>query len=230
MADAPRQPKPPASDTAATSRWYETPPCRRASPGARSAGHVSQSRATHAGSRRYAWSCDAHGDSARRRDHGQRLRPAVMQARGRRPRRVRGARTRCGSSPPTARPTCSTSTRAPPPTAACSVIIAGAGGAAHLPGMTASMTPLPVIGVPVPRENLDGLDSLLSIVQMPAGIPVATVGDRQGPQRRPARGPHPRGDEPRAPPPMERSRPSLADAVREKDDARPQAVRVTAHS
>ena len=56
------------------------------------------------------------------------------------------------------------------------VIIAGAGGAAHLPGMTASMTPLPVIGVPVPREKLDGLDSLLSIVQMPAGIPVATVG------------------------------------------------------
>jgi 5-(carboxyamino)imidazole ribonucleotide mutase len=56
------------------------------------------------------------------------------------------------------------------------VIIAGAGGAAHLPGMTASMTPLPVIGVPVPREKLDGLDSLLSIVQMPPGIPVATVG------------------------------------------------------
>ena len=56
------------------------------------------------------------------------------------------------------------------------VIIAGAGGAAHLPGMTASMTPLPVIGVPVAREKLDGLDSLLSIVQMPAGIPVATVG------------------------------------------------------
>ena len=56
------------------------------------------------------------------------------------------------------------------------VIIAGAGGAAHLPGMTASMTPLPVIGVPVPRDKLDGLDSLLSIVQMPGGIPVATVG------------------------------------------------------
>ena len=56
------------------------------------------------------------------------------------------------------------------------VIIAGAGGAAHLPGMTASMTPLPVIGVPVPREKLDGFDSLLSIVQMPPGIPVATVG------------------------------------------------------
>jgi 5-(carboxyamino)imidazole ribonucleotide mutase len=55
------------------------------------------------------------------------------------------------------------------------VIIAGAGGAAHLPGMTASLTALPVIGVPVPLEHLDGLDSLLSIVQMPAGIPVATV-------------------------------------------------------
>jgi len=55
------------------------------------------------------------------------------------------------------------------------VIIAGAGGAAHLPGMVASMTSLPVIGVPVPLSRLDGLDSLLSIVQMPAGIPVATV-------------------------------------------------------
>src|SRR5947208_8067731 len=55
------------------------------------------------------------------------------------------------------------------------VIIAGAGGAAHLPGMTASMTPLPVIGVPVPLSHLDGMDSLLSIVQMPKGIPVATV-------------------------------------------------------
>ncbi len=55
------------------------------------------------------------------------------------------------------------------------VIIAGAGGAAHLPGMLASLTPLPVIGVPVPLKNLDGLDSLLSIVQMPNGVPVATV-------------------------------------------------------
>ncbi|MDO7867500.1 5-(carboxyamino)imidazole ribonucleotide mutase [Nocardioides jiangxiensis] len=54
-------------------------------------------------------------------------------------------------------------------------IIAGAGGAAHLPGMLASLTPLPVIGVPVPLKYLDGMDSLLSIVQMPAGIPVATV-------------------------------------------------------
>lgn len=55
------------------------------------------------------------------------------------------------------------------------VIIAGAGGAAHLPGMVAAATPLPVIGVPVPLGRLDGLDSLLSIVQMPAGVPVATV-------------------------------------------------------
>lgn len=56
------------------------------------------------------------------------------------------------------------------------VLIAGAGGAAHLPGMLASVTSLPVIGVPVPLRYLDGMDSLLSIVQMPAGVPVATVG------------------------------------------------------
>ena len=56
------------------------------------------------------------------------------------------------------------------------VIIAGAGGAAHLPGMLASITPLPVIGVPIPLKALDGMDSLLSIVQMPAGVPVASVG------------------------------------------------------
>jgi 5-(carboxyamino)imidazole ribonucleotide mutase len=55
------------------------------------------------------------------------------------------------------------------------VLVAGAGGAAHLPGMLASVTPLPVVGVPVPLEHLDGMDSLLSIVQMPAGVPVATV-------------------------------------------------------
>lgn len=55
------------------------------------------------------------------------------------------------------------------------VIIAGAGGAAHLPGMTAALTTLPVIGVPVPLKHLDGMDSLLSIVQMPKGVPVATV-------------------------------------------------------
>ncbi|WP_072390993.1 5-(carboxyamino)imidazole ribonucleotide mutase [Hyphomicrobium sp. CS1GBMeth3] len=55
------------------------------------------------------------------------------------------------------------------------VIIAGAGGAAHLPGMTASMTPLPVLGVPIPTRSLSGLDSLYSIVQMPGGIPVGTL-------------------------------------------------------
>jgi 5-(carboxyamino)imidazole ribonucleotide mutase len=59
------------------------------------------------------------------------------------------------------------------------IIIAGAGGAAHLPGMTASHTPLPVIGVPVKSKALDGLDSLFSIVQMPGGVPVATVGINQ---------------------------------------------------
>lgn len=56
------------------------------------------------------------------------------------------------------------------------VIVAGAGGAAHLPGMLASMTSVPVVGVPVPLQHLEGMDSLLSIVQMPAGVPVATVG------------------------------------------------------
>ena len=64
----------------------------------------------------------------------------------------------------------------PTATAGYKVIIAGAGGAAHLPGMIASATTLPVIGVPVPLKTLDGMDSLLSIVQMPTGIPVATVG------------------------------------------------------
>ena len=68
------------------------------------------------------------------------------------------------------------------------VIIAGAGGAAHLPGMLASKTALPVIGVPIPTEHLGGLDSLLSIVQMPRGVPVATVGDRQRDERRPPGG------------------------------------------
>ena len=71
------------------------------------------------------------------------------------------------------------------------VLIAGAGGAAHLPGMLASVTSLPVIGVPVPLTYLDGMDSLLSIVQMPAGVPVATVSIGGAPQRRPARSPHP---------------------------------------
>ncbi len=72
------------------------------------------------------------------------------------------------------------------------VIIAGAGGAAHLPGMLAAVTPLPVVGVPVPLRYLDGMDSLLSIVQMPAGVPVATVAIGERPQRRAARRAHPR--------------------------------------
>jgi 5-(carboxyamino)imidazole ribonucleotide mutase len=99
------------------------------------------------------------------------------------------------------------------------VIIAGAGGAAHLPGMTASMTPLPVIGVPVPRDKLDGLDSLLSIVQMPAGIPVATVGIGEARNAGllavrilAAANPELRRS-------MERFQEELADAVREKDEA-----------
>ena len=73
------------------------------------------------------------------------------------------------------------------------VIIAGAGGAAHLPGMTASMTELPVLGVPIESRALKGLDSLLSIAQMPAGVPVGTLGDRRGRrhQCRPARGADP---------------------------------------
>ena len=84
------------------------------------------------------------------------------------------------------------------PAAASRVIIAGAGGAAHLPGMLAAVTPLPVIGVPVPLKHLDGLDSLLSIVQMPAGIPVATVAVGAARERGPARGAHPRRRRPRA--------------------------------
>ena len=98
------------------------------------------------------------------------------------------------------------------------VIIAGAGGAAHLPGMTASMTPLPVIGVPVPREKLDGLDSLLSIVQMPPGIPVATVGIGEARNAGllavrilAATNPELRGQ-------MQTFQSELAEAVREKDD------------
>lgn len=62
------------------------------------------------------------------------------------------------------------------PSRGIKIIIAGAGGAAHLPGMTAAFSPLPVIGVPIKSKSLDGLDSLLSIVQMPSGVPVATVG------------------------------------------------------
>jgi 5-(carboxyamino)imidazole ribonucleotide mutase len=98
------------------------------------------------------------------------------------------------------------------------VIIAGAGGAAHLPGMTASMTALPVIGVPVPREELDGLDSLLSIVQMPPGIPVATVGigEARNAGLLAVRILAASTDELRRR--METFQAELADAVREKDD------------
>ena len=84
-------------------------------------------------------------------------------------------RRSCGSCPPTGpRTTCSATPRRPPERG-IRVIIAGAGGAAHLPGMLAAKTTLPVIGVPIPTKQLGGLDSLLSIVQMPRGIPVATV-------------------------------------------------------
>ncbi len=99
------------------------------------------------------------------------------------------------------------------------VIIAGAGGAAHLPGMTASMTTLPVIGVPVPLAQLDGLDSLLSIVQMPAGIPVATVaiGNARNAALLAVRILGIADPELRAE--LARFADTLADAVREKDEA-----------
>ncbi len=98
------------------------------------------------------------------------------------------------------------------------VIVAGAGGAAHLPGMVASMTPLPVIGVPVPLTHLDGLDSLLSIAQMPAGIPVATVaiGNARNAGLLAVRILAASDDSLRER--MERFQATLADAVREKDD------------
>jgi 5-(carboxyamino)imidazole ribonucleotide mutase len=97
------------------------------------------------------------------------------------------------------------------------VIIAGAGGAAHLPGMTAAMTTVPVIGVPVPLDHLSGLDSLLSIVQMPAGIPVATVaiGNARNAGLLAARILAISDPELRAE--LERFADALADTVREKD-------------
>ena len=88
--------------------------------------------------------------------------------------------TRRASSRRIARPSGSTTMPNGAQRAGCEVIIAGAGGAAHLPGMTAALTPLPVLGVPVESQALKGMDSLLSIVQMPAGVPVATLGDRRG--------------------------------------------------
>jgi 5-(carboxyamino)imidazole ribonucleotide mutase len=96
------------------------------------------------------------------------------------------------------------------------VIIAGAGGAAHLPGMVASMTPLPVIGVPVPQGHHDGLDSLLSIVEMPEGVPVATVG--VGKARNAGLLAVRMLDDPQLRARMERFQAGLAEAVHEKDE------------
>ena len=96
------------------------------------------------------------------------------------------------------------------------VIIAGAGGAAHLPGMVAAMTPLPVIGVPVPQEHHNGLDSLLSIVEMPEGVPVATVG--VGKARNAGLLAVRILDDPQLRERMERFQSGLAEAVREKDE------------
>ena len=123
---------------------------------------------------------DHHGQRlglARRcRPPPRRWREFEVPLRGRRGLRAPHARRRCSTTPTSAAGR------------GLQVIIAGAGGAAHLPGMVASATPLPVIGVPVPLKYLDGMDSLLSIVQMPAGVPVATVsigGARNaGPARR----------------------------------------------
>ena len=86
-----------------------------------------------------------------------------------------GSGPSAGSSRPTAPPGASTTMRRRPGERGLKVIIAGAGGAAHLPGMAAALTPLPVFGVPVESRTLKGLDSLLSIAQMPAGIPVGTL-------------------------------------------------------
>jgi 5-(carboxyamino)imidazole ribonucleotide mutase len=96
------------------------------------------------------------------------------------------------------------------------VIIAGAGGAAHLPGMVAAMTPLPVIGVPVPQEHHNGLDSLLSIVEMPEGVPVATVG--VGKARNAGLLAVRILDDPQLRERMERFQAGLAEDVREKDE------------
>ena len=97
------------------------------------------------------------------------------------------------------------------------VIIAGAGGAAHLPGMVASHTALPVVGVPVPLEHLDGLDSMLSIVQMPNGIPVLTVGIGKARNAGLAAVRILAAADPELRARMERFQTDLSDAVREKD-------------
>ena len=120
---------------------------------------VPDERAPAAGGRRDGQLVGPRGDG------GRRPRPCASSA----------STTRPGSCPPTAPPKrCSPSARRPPDRG-LRVLIAGAGGAAHLPGMLASVTTLPVIGVPVAVGTLNGLDSLLSIVQMPKGVPVATV-------------------------------------------------------
>ena len=106
-----------------------------------------------------------------RHHHGQRFRLADDESRGGRLRGIRHRRTRCRSSPRTARRGTWSATPARAHDRGLRVIIAGAGGAAHLPGVTAAFTPLPVIGVPIESKALKGLDSLLSIVQMPSGIP-----------------------------------------------------------
>ena len=118
---------------------------------------------------------DEQQRAARRHRHGQpvRLGRRCVTPPRRSPRSV--SPTRRGSSRRIARPIGSTPTRAARVTRGLQVIIAGAGGAAHLPGMMAALTPLPVLGVPVESKALSGLDSLLSIVQMPAGIPVGTL-------------------------------------------------------
>ena len=107
------------------------------------------------------------------------------------------------------------------------VIIAGAGGAAHLPGMLAAVTPLPVIGVPVPLKTLDGMDSLLSIVQMPAGRAGGHRRDRRGPQRRAARRTHPRQRR-RRPPAADGGLPGRAASRRRPTRAPSSAVPPTA--
>ena len=112
--------------------------------------------------------------AGRRHRHGLALRLGDDAARRREARRARRRRTRCAWSRRTARPTCCSNTPPRARVAGLRAIIAGAGGAAHLPGMLAAKTALPVLGVPVQCKALNGMDSLLSIVQMPAGIPVAT--------------------------------------------------------
>ena len=138
---------------------------------------------------------------AGRPDHGLPVRLGDDGARRRRRSRCWASPTRSASSRPTGRPTCSSSTRSSAARRGLEVIIAAAGGAAHLPGMTAAKTPLPVLGVPVESRTLNGLDSLLSIVQMPAGVPVGTlaIGRPGRGERRDAGGGHPRREAPALP-------------------------------